>query len=191
MRALTRIIGASLLLGLLVGSLAVAWYGTRFVFEQFGKVDPTIATISVIASVTLLLAAQILATGARSALQQEAENERLRTLIVVYRELLEFWWTASSQGKPVEEYDLPKPAELQLLLEGSPTVVRYYRDLRNQALRTNRAPATLLGQLTHAMRKDLGRSNFDLKGGGFLGTNEGDGRTHSKEESVDRVGSSV
>ena len=159
------LIATLLVLVLGVGGL---YYGGAFIAEKLATLDRTVVSITLIAAVTALLCARIVAGGLRRAQQEAHHNHTWRQRAETYERLLEIWATHSTAAgghEPRLSEDLQTDllrAERQLLLRAGSDVIQHYNAIRSAAAA---AGAQAIEPLLKAMRSDLGQRNFTLRSG--------------------------
>jgi len=169
MKAFSTFLGIVFGLALLAALLAGGYFLFRYVVDLFATLEPTVATLTAIASVVALLCAIIVAGGLKTRGQQD---QRVGTRVEktrLYEQLLSFCGEQLQGQKSTEELAADSALvhlRQLLILHGSPKVITAYLDLQRQARQEGKQgdeiPA-LLNNLVAAMREDLGQTSLNLK----------------------------
>ena len=169
MKALGAFLGLVFGLALLAGLLAGGYFLYRYVADVFATLEPTVATLTAIASVVALLCAIIVTGGLKTRGQKDQSVGTCVEKTRLYEQLLSVCGAQLQGQKSAEE--LAADSALinlrQLLtLHGSPKVITGYVNLRRSAKQEgnpdNKFPG-LLNKLVLEMRADLGRTALNLK----------------------------
>ncbi len=158
------LLGVALLLVLLAGG----FFLFRHLIGLFNTLDPTIATVTTIASIVALLSAVIIRGGVNGVRRNDATlPEKLK----LYEQLLcaqcERLKIKQKRQDGVSDDEMDRTERL-LALQGSPAVIADYAALQQLTTQAGVEQAVIVAQITKLvldMRKDLGKnvSNFPEK----------------------------
>ena len=170
MKALGAFLGLVFGLALLAGLLAVGYFLFRYVADVFATLEPTVATLTAIASVVALLCAIIVAGGLKTRGQKDQSVGTRVEKTRLYEQLLSVCGK-QFQGQKSTEESAADSALINLrqllILHGSPKVITAYLDLQRQARQEGQqadpVPA-LLNKLVAAMRNQFGGHSVKKKG---------------------------
>ena len=168
MKALGAFLGLVFGLALLAGLLAGGYFLFRYVADVFATLEPTVATLTAIASVVALLCAIIVAGGLKTRSQKDQSVGTCVEKTRLYEQLLSFCGEQLQGQKSTEE--LAADSALinlrQLLtLHGSPKVITAYMNLRKLAGQEGMPgdeSHDLLKNLLVEMRADIGRRDSNI-----------------------------
>lgn len=169
MKALSAFLGLIFGLALLAGLLAGGYFLFRYIVGVFATLEPTVATLTAIASVVALLCTTIIASGLKARSQKDEGAGTRVEKAGIYEKLLSVCSAQLQRQKSTEE--LGANGELinleQLLaLHGSPKVITAYVNLRRLArpdVNSGDEVPALLNKLVMEMRADLGCKELNLK----------------------------
>ena len=165
MKTFTTITGVLLGVALLLVLLAGGFFLFRHLIGLFNTLDPTIATVTAIASMVALLCAVIIRGGVNGVSRNDATlPERLK----LYEQLL----CAQCERLKIKQKrqdgvsdDERNRGERLLTLQGSPAVIASYAALQQLSTQAGVEQAVIVAQLAKLvldMRKDLGQGVSNL-----------------------------
>lgn len=169
MKAFSTFLGIVFGLALLAALLAGGYFLFRYVMDVFATLEPTVATLTAIASVVALLCATIIASGLKARSQKDQGAGMSVEKARIYEQLLALC-RGQLRGQEITNElaadDGLVELEQLLALHGSPNVITAYVNLRRQARQEGKqgdeVPAPL-NKLVMDMRGDLGRTALNLK----------------------------
>jgi hypothetical protein len=159
------------LLGLVFA--AAVLYGLYYVLRSgvglFAGIGPEVTAVTAAAALTLLLSASIVANGLHAIARREDLRQERAMRAIVYEQLVRLRASTESRGEPHESerhilLANAATAHQQMLLHGSPEVLKAYLRLRHaeEAGATTGAEREEMVQLVRAIRRDLGHRSPDV-----------------------------
>ena len=172
MKYVSNILALALVLAVLAACVLGIYYAVGFVVDRFVGLDKTVATVTLVAVIALLLAARMISRGPRQAKQWEGEQQRRQQKADTYLQLIEIWagvlrGTTSAYDTGPPQSDL-QSAEGQFLVRASAGVIQQYVTFRSGFLAHMPQAPAFFGAMLLEMRKDLGGSNIGLHEGTLL-----------------------
>jgi hypothetical protein len=176
MRQLGQLIGLGTALCLLVGgAVAIFWLVTSLV-EGWSDLDRSIATLTAVGVLTLLLTAQVIASGIRGAKKLELDERARWRKAKAYLEFLEAWYSIVSRRCSEHVGDGLSQKDLMVMLLGGSNVVRQCVELRKHCLNGDGNLSSLLDDILREMRCDLGHRDIGFPGGYLVGVPAAQGK---------------
>ena len=163
------------LLVLLAATLFGLWIAVGRIAGGFGRLDPNVVA-AIIAALTAVTGVLYNQRQARILAAVEAHRDKKIAVYNKYLDLVYFYQDQVKQGVDPVDREIAKEEEAWIrdltrgiLVWGGPSVVKAWLSFRAGASAgTGAAPLLAADGMMRAMRKDLGNSNWGLKGGDLV-----------------------